>query len=740
MSEAYKGQSSSLDNHQIKRSASNPEITSSKHSTLRRTRSLFEKFKVYLITKKGNIEIVNVKPAEPNIPEENSQKLMLWRQKNLEILSKNPKRIAYDNADISLAFEAYKTECQCEWETLKNKWNNDPEKLKFLQIINDLRQMVVDEILNTLKIEFPDLEVRNSGSDDLKSDCDLSLKLKNNPGSELKAVDRYRQIFNNLCFGISSAYIFDNNCYAATYSDKINLESEKIKQQENKNIMSFVMFARNAGIEKWNSLKHSILKEIDPNESQEIEKQFTQAEDFVHQFEMLYINEMVKVGLNQSQIFKNSSEVAKLFTKKYPDLSVTALGNLEKEFLEKAQKLILQRNDLNESFEKMCNSHHPSECLEAYLKTKEMTIQALDNQIARLKAKKELLSQEAGRVGEQNPKDAISIRKKSLLINAEIKKLKIKQKTLNEKIPDSFFSSLQEWKRINEEINIVKQESHALKNLNVHLHILEWQKEKLLNALNGKDAQSNIHKVNELMTKISDINHQITKVNHQVKDSKTKDEDLNLKLESLTEQLKNEINSQDKARIENLLETSDALQNAIELDTMIAQCFALEAHVTDSAIGFVVDDIQKQGVNFRSVSEYNQAITELMGFYFAHQMSEHPYEKMIEVSKYVDRLLEACERMKTKAEVEEDIQFPDIDKLKDLKEFFKQLLVLRKDNQLTGAEKQSQVEKLCQQFQMPLKNETVDEEAINDIMQNIHAKLLAWTFKTHLTHQEVHLG
>ncbi len=666
--------------------------------------------------------------SKAKIPEGIEHKVSAWLKENEATLKIDSNRVSYEEKDIHKAIEAFKTECQCSWKEMKHRWGSDPSKLIPLQIINDLRKMEIKEITVIVQGRYQGLKVLNAGSSDLTSDCDLSLGLENDRGKEIDAVATYRQVFAERGWGASSAYIFDNNSYTQFYIEQLNNFENQLDQQNMQNTMSLVMFARNAGPANWEALKTSLLKEADPTTGKELEKQFVIVESMVHELQFVNDNETLKEGIKDdgSNSIKNNPDMASQIRIKNPDLIIKVDGQLEVKFKTMVKETIEARVELNANIEKMQKTVDPGDCLNIYKEILGIASKFMNEEIARLKDQKTNTTAESARIGELDPKKATPLREYSTEITRNIQVLErdlIAFNNISSIDSDSFSTSVKEWGEITSEIKDIKQKLRIINDLPLTLHMLKDQKIRLNNSLNGGNVEKTMGKLADVEDKISNVSLQMHGVEDKSKELKDKLIELNDKLDDL--------NAEDKMRLDFLLIISDRMQNAIELNSMKAQCFAQEAHVTSGAIGFVVNDIQMEELHARNINGYSQAVNELMGFYHAHQAhSETPHGKMIEVSKYVGpRLMEAYARMEIQA-TSQRIPFPEIKEQKAIKQFFNELLVLRKSKGLTDGDKQALVEKLGKQYNMPLtKGRVIDSKAIDQIMMNIQAKIIAWVNK-----------
>lgn len=693
------------------------------------------------LTAEGGIEKLQTKKAETaHVPPGTANNLLTWLKDNSATLATKTTRVPYTEEDIHQALGAFEKECACSWQQMKHKWG---DKLEWMQIINDVRAMQIDQISAKLKQEFPGLQIFDFGSDKLTSDRDLSLSISTNKDKEVLAVERYNQLFAEANWGASAAHIFDNNAYTQFYIESLNTVDHQKEQLEQQNMMSYVMFVRNAGNERWESLKSEILKKADPSNTETLKKQFVRVESLVHQLEGVHNQEMVRTGLQisseKSLPTENLSDLAKQIESDHTrrDLIITVDNSLHDKYKKEVGETISQRTELNMHMLTMGKKDATPEMrIQAYKQSIEIINTFIDRQVTqpqvdqqidrlqkqynvlqkeaawieaadpkkakdlreqafilkeqiddrqaaktkpgqpvivaekqtgRLQKQYETLQKEAARIGAEDPKKAKALREQSSIIQKQMKELQAAKVKIQTNVPieeAAFVATIKKWSACRAEISQAEKQLRELESLPLTINLL---KQKTLEAsLSG----GNTEKYNKVSMQLKEAIHKWENRDQLRTQWKQQIADANKELDSC--------NQNDIGKLEKLTEMSDKMQLSAEANSMKAQCFAQEAHVTAGAFGFVVQDIQGGHAIARDLGAYMQATNELMGFYHAHQGHAHtPHGKMIEVSKYVGpRLMEGYKRMQEQA-ASKGIDFPILEKAENIRFFFNELLSIR---------------------------------------------------------------
>jgi len=160
---------------------------------------------------------------------------------------------------------------------------------------------------------------------------------------------------------------------------------------------------------------------------------------------------------------------------------------------------------------------------------------------------------------------------------------------------------------------------------------------------------------------------------------------------------------------------------------LVSTAFSREAHIAEGAYGYVVENLQAKSKEVRSLNQLVQAFFEISAFNFAH--GSHlptPATKLIETSKYVDRLMTCIEEMNARAKAL-GVSAPPVDQnnVKNLKAFFKEILNSRGDASKDNAQKTSDAETSAKaSFGKALDQPLVDE--INNQVLSMQVALKMW--------------
>ncbi len=625
----------------------------------------------HVMTRQGKAEKVETRVQEHlQLPSGTAEKFASWRaekQATNPAFFTAPHRIPYKNEDVAVALELFAKECGCSWHQMKHHW---AEKPVYMQVINDLRGMEIERISTQLKKEFPGLQIFDFGSNNVKSDRDLSLSISAHPEKEVDAVKRYNALFAESGWGATAAKIFDNNAYTQLYIHTVNQVDQIEAQQNQQNLMSLVMYRRNAGAEAWEKLKIASQSGLTPTQAREVEKQFTLVESSVHEIELMHESALLEKGLTQSasDTWLEVGDLVRQLERIHPDLVVSVDNALHDQLKQEIQDIVQGRSLVNLELHKITSSSDPKQILDSYQNAAQVGQKFLSQQVHTLEKQWDRLQKEAGRLGEMAPSKAVALRLEAKQVKAQIALLKAKAEMLAD-VPsdaDAFSKAVKDWSRLSKREKQVQEAIKALGTLPLKLSMLQKQWFQLLTNPSGAPAQ-----------KLQELQQKIALVQKEIDAAPITRKNLSLQFISIQEEMMS-IPQKMCGHLDALTEVSDRMQLAAEANQMKAQCFAQEAHVTAGAFGFVVEDIQKGSDQVRNLSAYAQGMNELMGFYHAHQgHATFPEGKMVEVSKYVGpRLMEGYARMATLAEAQ-GLTFPTVAGWSDLQSFFQEIFPLR---------------------------------------------------------------
>lgn len=625
----------------------------------------------HVMTRQGKAEKVEARVQESlHLPPGTLEKFMAWRT---EKQATNPTfftashRIPYKDEDVAIALHLFAKECGCSWHQMKHHW---AEKPGYMQIINDLRGMEIERISTQLKKEFPGLQIFDFGSNNVKSDRDLSLSISAHPEKEVDAVKRYNALFAESGWGATAAKIFDNNAYTQLYIHTVNQADQVEAQQSQQNLMSLVMYRRNAGESAWEKLKVAAKSGLTPTQAKEVDKQFTLVESSVHEIELMHQSALLEKGITKasSTTWLEVGDLVRQLERVHPDLVISVDNALHDQLKQEIQEIVQGRSVVNLALHKITTSSDPKQILESYQQAALVGKEFLSQQMRSLEKQWNRLQTEAGRIGETVPEKAVALRLEAKQVKAQMELLKAKARMLAN-VPseeEAFAKAAAGWGHLREKEKRVQEAIKSLDALPVKLGMMQKQWQQLLANPTGVSMQ-----------KFQELQEKITLTQKEIEAAPDHRKNLSLQFIEIQEEMM-AIPQKMCGYLDALAEVSDRMQLAAEVNQMKAQCFAQEAHVTAGAFGFVVEDIQKGSDQVRTLSAYAQGMNELMGFYHAHQgHASFPEGKMVEVSKYVGpRLMEGYARMAKLAEAQ-GVVFPTVDGWSDVQNFFQEIFPLR---------------------------------------------------------------
>lgn len=625
----------------------------------------------HVMTRQGKAERVEARAQESlHLPPDTVKKFMAWRaekQATNSTFFTAPHRIPYKEEDVAIALHLFAKECGCSWHQMKHHW---AEKPGYMQVINDLRGMEIERISTQLKKEFPGLQIFDFGSNNVKSDRDLSLSISAHPEKEVDAVKRYNALFAESGWGATAAKIFDNNAYTQLYIHTVNQADQVEAQQSQQNLMSLVMYRRNAGEPAWEKLKLAAKSGLIPTQAKEVDKQFTLVESSVHEIELMHQSALLEKGITKasSSTWLEVGDLVRQLERAHPDLVIAVDNALHDQLKQEIQEIVQGRSVVNLELHKITSSSDPKQILESYQHATQVGKEFLSQQMRSLEKQWTQLQKEAGRVGEMAPEKAVALRLEAKQIKAQMELLKAKAQMLAE-VPseeETFAKASAVWGHLREKEKQMQDAIKSLETLPVKLEMMQKQWQQLLANPTGVSVQ-----------KFQELQEKMTLTQKEIEGAPDTRKHLSLQLIGIQEEMM-AIPQKMCGYLDALAEVSDRMQLAAEANQMKAQCFAQEAHVTAGAFGFVVEDIQKGSDQVRTLSAYAQGMNELMGFYHAHQgHASFPEGKMVEVSKYVGpRLMEGYARMTKLAETH-GLIFPTVTGWNDVQNFFQEIFPLR---------------------------------------------------------------
>lgn len=601
---------------------------------------------------------ITVAAKNAQIPSDAATLLTMWKIKNKVKLAANDKRISYDtkNDDISKALEKFHTEYGSSWHTMKEKCSDT----KTLQIVNDLRASYLEKIFDNLRAKYPDLSIADFGSSNLTSDRDFAFVMGSlSQSRETEITGEFNKQFEAL-WGVPSAHVFDSNAYTMQYllsASDAKMESNRSQMQKES---SLLMQARTSP-ESWDDFKKATLAKIsDPEVRSNKAKEFNRVDAQSQELTFLLNKEIMKLTIGDQK-------AKEILASQEQFLSKSTFTDQEKEQInqmgEKSKSIdpkceILASNALSQKFKE----YNSLEGIRSHLTLEIIKLQMDGEHFeANFNA---LIDKTIDNLKEQ-PNAANFIRKlNSAKISPDTEEgaavkeafqakiaLDTEEKAVNKKLAQLTGKLLSLEKQLPKETTFQAGATFSLKEL--------------------QNLSANAHHRNGA----SPLQEQITTVKNEI--AKTRETMAGLETERDTLIAKHG-EAWEKAGALGLI--NDALLIQTQKSNLLGMCFAQEAHVSEGAFAFVVLNIQAKQTDTRSLNQYTQGYREINAFYGAHQAHKtSAQDKMVEVSKYADRLMVGIQTIVWSADklgVAVDPSLKDKN-LETLHTFFKQALDLR---------------------------------------------------------------
>lgn len=166
----------------------------------------------------------------------------------------------------------------------------------------------------------------------------------------------------------------------------------------------------------------------------------------------------------------------------------------------------------------------------------------------------------------------------------------------------------------------------------------------------------------------------------------------------------------------------DRLTLGIQYEQTTGMCFAQEAHISEGAMATVVGRLQAGKSDLLTPNQLSQGLYEPVGFFSGHQHHETtPHSKIVEVSKYGERIVAVANMMEEQAKTmglsalnfQEHV--PDLPKLET---FFKEAFASRGKG-LSEKEKLDNVNKAARKAGLIEPNETFGEKDLERITNSV---------------------
>lgn len=639
-------------------------------------------------------------------------------------------RIPYESLDVSIDIEPaitrFEREFNCSWSLLKQAFQSGRVTLKEMQIIQDLRAAYNMYILQRLKAHFEDqglvFTAIDSGSPKLGSDTDLGLDVQAKGASldeltsqtkQAEAIIQFNRHYERI-WNHPSALIFDTNAYSKQsvrpiHDPVFNQESSIFQAQA-----SLVMRMKLAP-DTWNRYVEDVLNKIShkhffQKSSRELAEKERELEEVAAQHQHLenaLLVKMIEVAfvpkdptpLETTRWQRFISELSATIDTPATQETVRTLVNEIKK--ESPDVEIWASNLLHEDTERRC----------ALLEeTRTQLLQFLNDMNegdVRGKGTKynELVQKLTGDIHMQEGHQRDAAVQAAHLRNLQIlhhKQFQDKELTeeLESKLVQCFrdLAALQEKKR---KVEKVFNSLAACRNLVEKAKLKKDEPETHGNLLEIKTRLSKLH--TDLLREIHDLNGDPA-INIHHRQYKRAYKTVKRSLEKLTNQIDNLYLSPVGERVHAIYEMADNILLDVQKSTAIGQYYSQQGMMTLGAYAFVVNNLQQNATDVRSISQYCQALNELLAYYENHQKElRSPFEKLVEASKFGERSLLALEELHLKCKLLK-IAEPDFSadlahlpgyftekKLHLLQRFFNEILVIRKDKAMSPTKKQERL-------------------------------------------------
>jgi len=710
--------------HEKSESSSSSTESSRHHTYHNETNGGVSSRRISLSTDLGEISFDIHKKDRAHVPFDAVDKLKKWL-KNDSLRCKNKtKEIPreYYEIDIEGALTTFETLYNCDWRSLVE----DYHQRKILQIINDLRSCYLEDIFFILTQEFPSLRILNYGSSKLTSDCDLAFALGNNQqAQESMVVTRFNQLFESE-WHLPSSIVFDANAYTMQYVMTASDPMIEHKRARLHHESSLLMKLRNSQPRHWQQFKAATLKRLRDNALHEKKAaEFERIEKKNHSLNDRLNREILKIALAtpENTIVDGSmvkyleiendprfeqviaSEAAKAKAAD-PNLEIRACNALHEQIKVYHESLEKQRVKLFftlEALDEIAKSDRPSRFCEFE--------KAFNTQLESCRL--ELVK--------SHDKETNPLMKEKIYKHIEfLKPFHILSDQCSEVL-----EAFKERRGIEKEEKLVAKERARLEGTKVHLNNILKEFNNVRKLLVEDHC---IYELNEMKS--------IFKVDSTKKLSEEIEQSISLldiKYEEVRKcslQLKQKHKYWDKAGC--LDAEGDWLLLRIQYSNLRSMCFAKEAHVSEGAFAFVVQNLQRGKRTIRTLNQYVQAFCEISGFFSGHQKEGvSPYHHAIEVSKYGERLMHALKYIQERA-LALKLQGPEINiDIESFKPFFKKIAGFKRQEKETK-ELIPEINNVAYECKVIEGGQFLSREVIekiNEHVEDIAGTLEAWLLK-----------
>jgi hypothetical protein len=550
-------------------------------------------------------------------------------------------RVEYSDSQIDQALEVFKDVCDCSWAEMKSSelekefagGKHGMKLSQFRQIINDLRFAALQEVFDKIAPEFPDeLKqdangtypiIKDFGSVKLISDYDFAVAIgADSQVKETQICDRFDQEFQKI-WHATGAKIFDSNAYTMQYRREATDPEQEAQRTNLQEEGSLLMMARTAG--NWEQYKETSLAQLDamPQDSSKLQEsktnftanmkaKFAKVEARNARLQLNLNKEIVNLvashspqwaslkdqldkGLTSPKLKEKLNEVVTKLTAKHGDLAVKASNKLYGQIKGNYGEVETAHRQLTNAKQELLMAADSNAFNVTFEKATEGHIKYLEARLS-----------------------VVSDPSEKAVIDANIADLKSAQELVSRK---------------SEKAQLVSKEclGFALKDKK----LLEERKQ-----LEAKSFQFKLKPGNHSAAEEDQLNQAIHALDRQLVElSQTRQAFLAEKGNQRSWDAVSQIDVQ-----------SDRLLVEMQTYNLEGMCFAQEAHVSEGAFAFVVENLQAGKTDVRSLNQYMQALREIGGFFLGHQShQEGEINKLIDASKYAQRIVTNVKYMQRRA-------------------------------------------------------------------------------------------
>lgn len=680
------------------------------------------------------------------VPNDAVIKLTRWFvQHDRTLRETNGSRIAYKQTEIAPALKRFEKDFQCSWHAMKHGCTGSEEDKKFLQIVNDLRASYLEEIFAGLKADFPNLTIDDFGSSKLTSDRDFALGGFGADRQTMNTtIDKQFNARFEAIWKAPSAIVFDSNAYTTQHVMKATDPHMEASRSDLQHEGSLLMKLRNGTPESWENFKSTTLAKItDPARQARQTREFGKVEKENAELRLQLNKEIVKIAIEGSHhaalkesigkylntpldllpdtVVLDLNKAATAIKSHDPLIEVQASNNLYEGIKTGYGVLEKERLDLFSalrSLDELSSEDNPTEFAQTFNATTKSFIG---------KFTKELTTLENKLKTEKDPKVSKDLQNQIDDLKNQIGQLE------NTLIPKEDETGVMQAYKDRSTLGQAEKNLHE-KRIELEGHVTHFKRlqKKSAELTSSTGSGGTLADLTKVETAISALKKQYGAKTLEELSSKMNQEigkveaELN-EVQKKSEQLSNE-HGAFWDQVGAIGVEGDRLLIDMQRSHLQGMCFAQEAHVSEGAIGFVVFNIQAGKTDVRTIEQYTQAFIEVSGYCSGHQAkAATPHGRMVEVSKYAERLGVAMEHIQERAESLK-IPPPPLEDVSRLLAFFKKIAPLRGTGK-SESDVRGPVEESAREMGLISRDGAFDQKAvsrINEQIDGLAGTLEAW--------------